>query len=100
VSFPACAIQTSCSASPPTYQTFPSYLPKTACYADHTYSFALNYATGGGYNLELWYEPLSGASSYGLHWINSTLIVYVPGSTPTGDTQVYAGPNSFTVDGS
>ncbi|CAJ2499706.1 Uu.00g025590.m01.CDS01 [Anthostomella pinea] len=84
-----------CRASPATYQVFPS-VEQTPC-NDPATSFNLTMRADGGADLELWYEPRSGASAYGIHGIKAEEIVWANQESPTGIVQVYAGMQNFTV---
>ncbi|KAI1333853.1 hypothetical protein F5Y15DRAFT_322354 [Xylariaceae sp. FL0016] len=85
-----------CTARPATYQVFPS-VEQTACDNPMT-SFNLTQAADGGADLELWYKQTAGRVAHGVHHIAADEIVWSNQQSPTGQVQVYAGPQNFTVD--
>ncbi|OTB02933.1 hypothetical protein M426DRAFT_322178 [Hypoxylon sp. CI-4A] len=87
--------QTSCSARPGTYQSFPS-IAQTTC-SDPSTSFNLTRRAEGGADLELWHEMAPGSLAYAIHSIKAEEIIWTNQQSPTGTVQTYAGPQNFTV---
>ncbi|KAI1371880.1 hypothetical protein F4677DRAFT_434419 [Hypoxylon crocopeplum] len=87
--------QTRCSASPGTYQVFPSIV-QTSC-SDPSTSFNLTKRADGGADLVLWHETAPAAFAHAMHTITTDEIVWTNQQSPTGTVQVYAGPQNFTV---
>ncbi|KAI1827133.1 hypothetical protein F4861DRAFT_536318 [Xylaria intraflava] len=86
-----------CETRPAGSPSFPT-TGKTACAGNPTMSFSVGRMGDGSADLELWYEPPSAPSRYGIHHTSQDEISVIPGLTPTGDVEVYGGPLSFTVD--
>ncbi|KAI0377593.1 hypothetical protein F5Y04DRAFT_263710 [Hypomontagnella monticulosa] len=88
--------RTICSASPGTYQVFPS-IGETPC-SDPSTSFNLTRRADGGSDLGLTYKSASKKSASAIHFIPADEIVWANQQSPTGAVQVYVGPQNFTVD--
>ncbi|KAI0595499.1 hypothetical protein F4775DRAFT_371677 [Biscogniauxia sp. FL1348] len=94
LSFGPSGSSTSCSASPPAYQSFPSI--KQAPCEDTAASFNLTMSSGGA-DLEIWQEAGPDVFIRGTHHIVSKEIVWTNEQSPTGRVQVYQGAQDFTI---
>ncbi|KAK8064500.1 hypothetical protein PG994_007138 [Apiospora phragmitis] len=85
-----------CDATPPSYQVFPS-VPWTIC-SDYRTAFNLTKTSDGGAELRLSYQAEPGGSfTNGTHKIAPDEIIWINQQSPTGEVQVYVGPQNFDV---
>ncbi|KAI0023901.1 hypothetical protein F4780DRAFT_29015 [Xylariomycetidae sp. FL0641] len=89
------AKMSTCTASPATYQVFPSVV-QTECSAPGM-SFNLTTTEDGGADLMLVYEQSTDVYVVGVHHITKEQIIWTNQQSPTGIVQTYSGPQNFTV---